>query len=49
MERGVVTKAKEEEDDRASIIAKRGEAQGERESRGTEKTLYTLSPRTGCD
>lgn len=43
MERGVVTNAKEEEADRASVIAKRGEAQRETEPRSTEKTLYTLS------
>lgn len=40
MERGVVTKAKEEEADRASIIAKRGEAQ--RESPGAQRKHYIL-------
>ena len=52
MERGAVTKAKEEEADRASVTPKRGEAQTERKSRSTEKTLYTLSllrKEKGCD
>lgn len=36
-------KAKEEKADHASVTPKRGEAQTERKSRSTEKTLYTLS------